>query len=244
MTPAEFDLHARLEDEHWWFRARREIVFDLLCRQLPPSRAKRVLEIGCGTGGNLRLLSAHYAAMGTEIDPYAARLAARRAGCEIRCGDIADALEGVDFVPDAVLMLDVLEHVRDDRLLLTQALALLPAGGRMVLTVPADERLWSGHDVVLGHYRRYSRAGFAALWRELQVETLLLSGFNALLYPAVRLARKLRGRHGSSGSDLAPVNPLLNAILYRVFAIERHLLARVSLPWGCSLIAILRKSGS
>jgi len=242
MQPSEFDLHAQLEDQHWWFRARREIVFAMLRRELPPSRDKRILEIGCGTGGNLRLLSQHYSALGIEIDPYAANLAAQRAGCEIRCGDIAAAMRETDFVPDAVLLLDVLEHVRDDRALLAQSLALLPAGGLLLLTVPADQRLWSRHDVVLGHYRRYTQTSLAALWQELAVEPLLLSGFNALLYPAVRLARTLRSSQKDSGSDLAPTHPLLNGVLYRIFAAERHLLARTSLSWGCSLIAILRKS--
>lgn len=243
MQATEFDLHARLEDSHWWFRARREIVFALLRRQLPPSRDRRLLEIGCGTGGNLRLLSQHYTAMGVEIDPYAANLAAQRAGCEIRCGDLAAAMRETDFVPDAVLLLDVLEHVQDDRALLAQALALLPAGGLLLLTVPADQRLWSRHDEVLGHYRRYDRDSFAALWQGLPAETVRLSGFNALLYPAIRLARMLRGQD-ASGSDLAPVHPLLNGLLYRIFAAERHLLRWTTLPWGCSLIAILRKSPS
>lgn len=242
MQPDEFDLHARLEDHHWWFRARREIIFDLLRRVLPPSHDKRLLEIGCGTGGNLRLLSKHYQAMGIEIDRYAANLAAQRAGCEIRCGDIAVALRETDFVPDTVLMLDVLEHVRDDRVLLEQALALLPAGGLLLITVPADERLWSQHDIVLGHYRRYTQASLAAVWQGLPVEPLLLSGFNTLLYPVVRLARALRGNKAAGGSDLAPVQPWLNWLLYRIFAAEKHLLATVSLPWGCSLVAILRKS--
>ena len=69
MHPTEFHLHARLEDHHWWFRARREIVFTLLKQQLAPSPGKHILEIGCGTGGNLRLLSQHYSTMGIEIDP-------------------------------------------------------------------------------------------------------------------------------------------------------------------------------
>lgn len=239
MRAAEFDLHARLEDTHWWFRARRDIVFDLLQQLLPPSRARRLLEIGCGTGGNLRLLSQHYSALGVEIDPYAASLAARRAGCEVRCGELDAALQGVDFVPDAVLLLDVLEHVEDDRTLLAQALARLPAGGLLLLTVPADPRLWSPHDAALGHYRRYTRASLSAVWQGLPVQVLRLSGFNALLYPLIRLARLLRR---GAGSDLAPAPGWLNGLLYRIFAFERRLLAHRNLPWGCSLVAILRKS--
>ena len=141
-------------------------------------------------------------------------------------------------------MLDVLEHVPDDRSLLLQSLALLPVGGLLVVTVPADPRLWSQHDVVLGHFRRYTRDSLSALWQQQSVELLSLSGFNSLLYPLVRLARALPARQATEASDLKPVHPLLNSLLYRIFVAERHLLPRISLPWGCSLIAILRKSMS
>ena len=242
MNPTEFDLHARLEDHHWWFRARREIVFTLLKQTLAPSLSKHILEIGCGTGGNLRLLSQHYRATGIEIDPYAAKLAAQRAGCEIHCGDLATTRQFIAHAPDAVLMLDVLEHVLDDRSLLLQSLALLPVGGLLLITVPADPRLWSRHDIALGHYRRYTPDSLSALWRQQPAEVLLLSGFNSLLYPVVRLARALPVRQATEASDLKPVHPFLNTLLYQVFAAERHLLPRISLPWGCSLIAILRKT--
>jgi len=242
MNAAEFDLHAALEDRHWWFRARREIILCLLKRNLPSLHSKRILEIGCGTGGNLRLLSRHCRAMGTEIDPYAAQLAKQRAGCEIRCGNIASTLTSADPAPDAVLMLDVLEHVMDDQSLLLEALAILPVGGLLVITVPADEQLWSQHDIKLGHFRRYTQEKLAALWQQQPVELVLLSGFNSLLYPLVRIARRLKAQKTADASDLKPVSPLLNFLLYQVFASERHLLPWLSLPWGCSLVAILRKS--
>lgn len=242
MNHTEFDLHARLEDHHWWFRARREIVLAMLRRQLPPSPSKFVVEIGCGTGGNLRLLSQHYSTMGVEIDPYAARLAAQRAGCEIRCGDLSTIRQFTDRTLDAVLMLDVLEHVQDDKSLLLQSLALLPVGGLLIVTVPADSRLWSQHDIALGHFRRYSLESLSALWQQQPVDLLSLSFFNSLLYPLVRLARALPARQEAGASDLKAAHPLVNSLLYRIFVTERHLLPLVSLPWGCSLIAILRKS--
>lgn len=241
MQPAEFDRHAALEDRHWWFRARREIVFHLLRRHLPADAGRRVLEVGCGTGGNLRFLARHYRSMGVEIDAYAAGLARARCPCEIRCGALPEVMDGVDFAPEAVLMLDVLEHVADDAALLGRALDLVGPGGLLVLTVPADPRLWSAHDRALGHLRRYTADSLAGLWCDRPVDTLLLSGFNSLLYPLMRVARGLRRDASDAGSDLAPVNPLANALLHRIFAAERHLLARRPLAWGASLAAILRK---
>lgn len=240
METAEFDLHAALEDDHWWFRARREIVFHQLQRYLPPGIEHRVLEVGCGTGGNLRFLADHYRVMAVELDAYAASLAAQRSGCDIRCGTLPDAMANVGFKPDAVLMLDVLEHVADDFALVDRATDQLSDGGLLVLTVPADPRLWSNHDVALGHFRRYSRTTFSALWRDKPLEPLLVANFNSFLYPFIRLARSLRPARAGE-TDLKAPNPYVNALLYAVFAAERNILGRWSLPWGCSLMAILRR---
>jgi hypothetical protein len=151
-----------------------------------------------------------------------------------------------------VTMTDVLEHVRDDRSLLADVVQACPSGTWFILTVPADMSLWSDHDVVLGHYRRYDASGFCALWRDLPVSCELLAPLNRRLEPVVRLVRGFRrfwgGGRGAAGTDLSLPAPPLNRLLHHVFAAEsdgilRSLAERrlVAAGRGVSLLAILRR---
>jgi hypothetical protein len=143
-----------------------------------------------------------------------------------------------------LLMSDVLEHVANDQELLNRAIAVVPSGSHLVLTVPADPALWSQHDVDFGHFRRYRREHFQALWRNAPVDERLLSPFNARLRPLIAALRRLAP--GTSNNLKLPVGPL-NGFLQRVFAGEAAALVnaidRNAPPFrrGVSLIAVLRK---
>lgn len=242
MDISQFDLHARMEDVHWWFRARREIVFDQLSRHVPPGEGQTIAEIGCGTGGNLKFLQEHFRVVGTDISPEAVAYASDRVGCRVLLGDFREQLAGRWGELDGVLLLDVLEHIEDDHQFLADLAASMRPGAVLLLTVPAHGLLWSHHDVVLGHKRRYSARAFHKLWERLPVEELFFSPFNCLLFPLIALARLLRPGKGAPGkSDLALPAPWLNALLYRIFSAERRLLRALPLPFGVSYLAILRK---
>jgi hypothetical protein len=149
------------------------------------------------------------------------------------------------------LLMDVLEHVGDDFALFSELLSAASPGSYFLVTVPADESLWSPHDESFGHYRRYDARRLASVWSGLPVTVLLQSYYNARLYPVVRALRtvsRLRGRTaGSAGTDFSLPRPRVNAILERTFAGEARVLSSAMRgKWqgyrrGVSLVALLRR---
>ena len=251
MDPSLFDLNAEIEGAHWWFAGRRSIMRAVLEHGLPPG-ATTIVDIGCGTGGNVASLSDRWVSVG--IDPSAEAIAhARRRFPDTEFlhgtapGDLGDWAQRAD----AFLLMDVLEHVSDDKALLASLVEPLRPGSRILITVPADQRLWSDHDVSHGHFRRYDAASLRAAWSGLPVTELLLSHFNSRLYPVVRLVRALRRRRGhqaaDEGSDLSMPMAPTNAVLRRIFSgesrrITRALAGNASAGYrrGVSLLALLR----
>jgi SAM-dependent methyltransferase len=240
-----YDQLWRVEQEHWWFQARRHIVWSLVERHVAGGRERRlrVCDIGCGTGGNLFALADRHDVVGVEHSPQALEYARRRLGDRVRAGSLPD---GVDLPPasfDVVLMTDVLEHIEDDTRSAATALRLLRAGGIVVATVPAYPWLYSQFDARLHHFRRYSKRQFRALWRVPEAEILLLSHYNTLLFlPAatVRLVSKLLPSRDATHDLDVPPRPL-NRLLAPIMKRESALLGRMPLPFGLSLVAVVRK---
>ncbi len=234
-----------LEDRHWWFVGRRAIVASLLRSSGLPEGA-RMLDLGCGTGGNLSMLSEFGQVVGAELDEHAAQLASERGCAPIVRGTLPDGLPLDTGVFHCVTLLDVLEHIDDDRATLETVNRLLAPAGQLLITVPAFPFLWGAHDVAHHHQRRYRAKGLRQLLETTGYEITTLSYCNTWLFPVaavVRLSRRcFPGREGDRGAGAelslppAPVNTLLAA----VFASERHLL-RMGLPFGVSLVVLAKK---
>ena len=147
--------------------------------------------------------------------------------------------------------MDVLEHVEDDFGMFSGLVASASPGSLFLVTVPADPRLWSGHDESFGHYRRYERPRFEQLWAGQPVEPLLVSHFGSRMYPIVRAVRavsRLRGKpSGLSGTDFWMPPAAINRMLTTLFAGEAKTLERAfegrshGYRAGSSLIALLRR---
>ena len=241
MSPEAYLQMAETEAEHWWFRGRRDVLRSVLRSLVLPSRA-RVLEVGSGTGGNLEMLAEFGSVSGVEMDETARRLTAASTGgrFDIRAGRLPDDLPFERERFDLVCFFDCLEHIDDDVGSLTRMRGILAPGGRVLVTVPAYQWLWSAHDVFLQHHRRYNRATLAACAEAAGYRVERVTYFNSLLLPlavAVRVIDRLLKRERSSG-DATPASAL-NALLYRVFSAERHWVSRGSLPCGVSLLAVL-----
>ncbi len=245
MDVHQFDLHARLEDDHWWFTARREILFGVLKRHLPPDTGKVLAEIGCGTGGNLKFFQKYYNVMGVDTSAEAVGYCGERVACPVFHGDFRERLAPHWGEIDGVILADVLEHVAADGAFLHDVVAALKPGGVVLITVPAHRFLWTRHDEVLGHVRRYSGPELRRLWRDLPVNERFFSPFNCFLFPAIALARLApqAGEKGGGESDLRPCHPLLNRALRAIFSAERHWLRLCPLPFGVSYLALLQKGG-
>ncbi len=238
-----YDRMAAHDTTHWWYRARREILSDYLARYAALPGDARILEIGCGTGHNLPMLAQFGDVDAIEIDESAAAKASERLGKKVGSSPLPD-LAGVEAGSyDLVAVLDVIEHVEDDVGALKAIARVLKPGGKILITVPAHQWMWSAHDVVNHHKRRYSKAGFAATLDKAGLRWRKLRWFNSLLFPvavAARLAGKLTGRDDSD--DSPPPKPL-NAAFEKVFGLERHIVGRLPMPPGLSIIALAEPKG-
>lgn len=238
MERVVYEQMAELDQSHWWYRARREVIAALIRRKaLPPANA-RLLEIGCGTGHNLAMLGQFGEVDALELDDEARAVAERRLGRRVMSAPLPELAEVPKRHYDLIGAFDVIEHIDDDRAALESIDQRLKPGGKLVVTVPAHQWMWSAHDVVNHHKRRYSKAKLKLLFECSPLRLEAIGYFNSLLFPiavAERLSSRLRGK---DDSDLTLPPLPLNAALEKVFAAERHLVGRVPLPPGLSLFAV------
>ena len=241
MDRAVFDRMAELDQQHWWFTARRRILSAVIRRVARPPAGARILELGCGTGHNLDMLGAFGRVEASELDDHARALATERLGRAVEKVALPDLSKFPVDSYDMIALLDVLEHVPDDKGSLAAILTRLKPGGALLLTVPANPWMWSAHDVAHHHHRRYRKREIAALARAAGYDIELLSPFNTMLFPliaGVRLLNKVRGH--DSADDALPAPPV-NRALDRLFGAEAGLIGRLPFPFGVSLVAVLRR---
>lgn len=238
-----YEEYARVQRDHWWFSGRRRIVEALLEHAVSPSpgRPREILDVGCGTGANLAALSRFGRVEGVESEPAAVELARQDGRWVVTLGSGAE-LPYDDGSFDVVTLLDVIEHVPDDRSLLGEARRVLRPGGTLLVTVPAYEWMWGNQDEISHHYRRYTRSRLGDSLAGAGLAPERLSYFNTVLFApiaAVRLLRRLRPGGPEDRSDFELNRPgAMNAVLARAFALEAPLVARFDLPFGVSVAAL------
>jgi len=242
MERAALDLMAEQDESHWWFLARRRILADLIARRIRLPDKASILEIGCGTGHNLAMLGRFGHVDAIEIDDASRAIASKRLGRGIENARLP-GLPGIkEGHYDLVALLDVLEHVEADREALRSIARLLSSGGRILITVPAFPWMWSAHDVANHHFRRYTMATLNKTIADAGLKVDTISYFNSLLFPlaaAARLWGRMTGK--KTADDAMPPRPL-NALFETLFGLERHMIGRVPLPPGVSIVAIVSAS--
>jgi SAM-dependent methyltransferase len=257
---ALLELENRAEDRHFWFRGRLRVIATLaaqLVETFPPGY--RVVELGAGNGGVLRVLqgvcSKGFVA-GMDISVDGLRRARRRTTCPLVCGDVRRSPFAQPF--HLVGLFDVLEHLPDDAGVLGGIYPMLEPGGALLLTVPAGRALWSYADEVAGHYRRYELGELVAKLNAAGFVVEYATPFMGPIHPLMWLGRRLAGvRARLSGAGDSPADrlrmaaselrivPGLNALLTAALFAEAKLIARRrTLPIGTSLIAIARRRSS
>jgi SAM-dependent methyltransferase len=241
MDETLYSLFDATEETHWWFVARRKIVLEMLRSILPPG-APRILDVGCGTGSTLKELEKMGEAVGADISEEAIAYCRRRG-----CGDVRlvaeDELSFRDGEFDAVLSLDVLEHIENEGAALAEYRRVLKPGGVLLLTAPAYAWLWSAHDDVNHHRRRYTRGSLEQLLAQSGWGIERLSYFCTLLFPlvaAIRMGFKLFHRSGR-GLEFKIPGPHVNRVCQTIFASEAAWLTRRDFPFGSSLMVVCRR---
>jgi SAM-dependent methyltransferase len=242
---AAYQKHYELDRRHFWRIAKRRLVRGLLDRHLPARRPLKLLDVGGACSVLSGELRAYGAVLVIEPDEEVIAQAAAELPVEVRRGWLPDNLP-VDGTYDAVTLLDVLEHVEDDRGSLAALREVLAPGGLFVCAVPALQWLWSEHDEALHHKRRYSRGELGARLREAGFEVLRLSYYTSLLLPllvAQRTVSERRRRPGPPRYNVQVPHALVNGVFGAVLTVERQLLRVVNMPLGSSLIAVCRRPG-
>ena len=253
--PTHYPHLFAIEDRHFWFRARNQIIALLmgqLIRELPPGY--RVLEVGCGTGNVLRVLEqvcARGRVLGMDLHMDGLCYARQRVTCPLVQGDVHRPPLGTNF--ELIGLFDTLEHLPDDAQVLHDLYGMLRHGGVLLLTVPAHHSLWSYFDVSSGHRRRYELAELVTKLTDVGYLVEYSTEYMATLFPFIWLERRLatllnrrtldktERRHEQAHRELSirkGVNELFGFLLTQE---ARVLASRRTLPIGTSLLAIARR---
>jgi SAM-dependent methyltransferase len=241
MLAAERDAMLSHDESHWWYRGRRRIVLGFAQRLGLPADCS-ILDAGCGSGRTMRELAQLGTVWGIDNDPTAVRCARASAGPRVRLASV-QRLPWCRPTFDLVTCLDVIEHLDDDVGALRELLRVTVPGGALLVTVPAFERLWSRHDEVNGHRRRYVAGSLRMALVEAGWRVVDDTYFNSVLLPPAALARLATRRLPSRGrSDLEMTPARLHRALEGPLRLEAALLARgMRLPAGLSLLCVCRR---
>jgi SAM-dependent methyltransferase len=237
----ELQTH-QAEDRHWWYRGRRKVLERVVEDLRLPARA-RILDAGCGSGRNMVELARHGTVTGVELADASVALARERGAGEVIAGSVLEMPFEADSF-DLAASLDVIEHLEDDLTALRELRRVVAPGGALLVTVPAYQWLWSGHDEINHHFRRYTRRSLQRAGEEAGWHQVRTTYFNSLLLPAAILLRVLdrfSRKTTESSLDLwVPPQPL-NWLLERPLQLEAAMIGRGGrIPAGLSLLAVFR----
>lgn len=229
------------EAVNWWWVGKRQLILKTLERL--GSDNSLVLDIGCGTGSNLRCWESCGEVLGLDISADALNYCRIKGNENLIRGD-AFRLPFHDNIFDTIVALDILEHIENDGGAVREFFRVCHTGGHLLLTVPALTFLWSNHDVALHHKRRYAKKQLAALLQTsgFHVEKITFWNF-ALLLPATlyRTLGNLKPPKEVRSDSLKVPGPA-NYVLRALLSIENSLILKgFSLPWGITLFAVCRK---
>lgn len=248
MDKAYYIQYYRFEREHWWFRARAEILRSYIEANLPTS-GNAIVNVGAATGRTTEWLSNFGEVQSLEYEKDCIEFVKDKVPFPIRHGSVLE-LPYADNQFDLVCAFDVIEHVENDLRAVQEMMRVCRPGGSMMITVPAHQHLWSDHDEINHHFRRYSIESLQKLVGQAgQGEIVFTSYFNSRLYPLIRWARKLgnaknrlwKPRQVKSDFDKFPAG-FLNSLLYTIMAGERKtLMKQEKLGTGVSILLHWRK---
>ena len=240
--------YAILEKSHWWFRARLKILEKVINDTLPDKDAKpEILNAGVASGITSLMLEKFGNVSSLEYDEDCCEYLRNTAGIEVTHGSLTE-LPYQDNSFDMVCAFDVIEHIEDDELAVREIQRVLKPNGHAFLTVPAYQFLWTDHDEINHHFRRYTMKNLSkTISGKLKIK--YISYFNSILFIPIATARIIgnflsvfkKNKEIKSDFEAYKANSFINKILYTIFLSESNLIGKLRLPFGVSLIAVCSK---
>ncbi len=242
MKEHTYPIMFRVEQSHWWYTGRRKILADFveeICRRVT-DRRPRILDVGCGTGANLLMLSQFGDAEGVDVSEDALAFCRERGLEKVRLG-AAEELPYKDGTFDLVTAFDVVEHIDDDLGGLREMRRVLRPGGRVLLFVPAFMFLWGLQDDVSNHRRRYRLPELQRVLEQAGFEIERTTYANITFFLPILMMRQLMRVTGIKAASENNINvSALNGVLGSLFGAESWFLKRMNLPFGVSGLCVAR----
>lgn len=241
----KYEEMEKLEKFHWWFVYRQNIL--KICIKKYLSKLKRdakILDIGCGTGGNLQLLNESFIdVMGVDNSDLAIRYCQDKNLKNILKAELPDLALVEDNSVDLILLLDVLEHIEDDNFTIAVLKSKLKKGGYLLMSVPAFSFLWTKHDEGFHHKRRYSLSEIVKKLKAQDFKIIKSSYMYFLLFPAVVLMRLFKkiSKNYAEKDDFELNNSFLNSLIIKILSIETFLFQYFDYPFGSSVLILGEK---
>jgi SAM-dependent methyltransferase len=243
MEEVVYHNHYKLEDFFFWFKARNAIVLKAINKFCELKDDEWIIDVGCGTGGFTAKMAESFNVAGIDTSDIALDYCRMRGLTNVHNMLLSDVPKD-NWNIKALTILDVTEHIEDDISFINQAYELLPKGGWVIATVPAYQWLWSGHDVLHQHYRRYSRPGFKKLFSDAGFNIRYSTYFNTILFAPAAIQRIIQ-RSGKDADEKfqenTSISPSLNSILGAIFMMEKSFIPGISFPFGLSILVAAQK---
>lgn len=244
MKEIVYHTNYKLEDTYWWFLARREIIANTIRKTLDVGPEDYLLDVGCGTCGMAEFLSKEFNIVAIDTSELALEYCKKR-GVENVFQSTLENFPKNQYKIKAITILDVIEHIENDKEIVKQLYETLPEDGYLIATVPAYQFLWSFHDEVHKHYRRYTLSKFKILIQNAGFKIVFATYFNTFLFPFALFKRfidiifKLEKKN-EYAIEILP-NPI-NKLFTKIFEMEKYFFPKNSFPFGLSILLIAKKT--
>lgn len=232
------------ENSYWWFIARNEILKQTVENFCDLNENFNLLDVGCGTGGFASSLLSQCNVIGMDTSDIALEYSRKRGLKNLHNCILSDFDKSQYGHIDAITILDVIEHIEDDKQVVKDAYNLLESGAYMIASVPAYQWLWSQHDVIHMHYRRYNLSNFKSLLKGAGFKIMYASYFNTLLFPPAVMKRFVENITKTEKSIETPIDEVpdfVNKLFTSVFRLEKKWIPKVKVPFGLSIVVVAKK---
>ncbi|MCB1144936.1 MAG: class I SAM-dependent methyltransferase [Leptospiraceae bacterium] len=246
MNPKVYSQFYEMEETNWWFKGTRELLLNWIFKDSNNlNKSFKILDIGCGTGVWLTHLNRVAEAEGLDISEEAVEFSAKR-GLKITLGS-AEKIPFDNNTFDIITAIGVIEHIEDDKIVIQEINRVLKPGGKVVILTSAFNILWSAHDDIVYHVRRYRIKEVTQLFSKNGFEILKQSYFTFFLFPLILPIRVIQRWIGwkpepEKVTDIMKTNKIVNLVLLTILRIESYLTRFISLPFGVNIVLIAKKS--